>query len=214
MLLRIASHRSGWWSVMGINRNCILWAFFLLNINTSDEDLAVANSWLLFAKHCRHRRHLSAQMHSFNDQSGFQIDRLVNSSLSHSWWMNRLWESFFGFKSFPDQFNWWLHPSLNLLPPLAPPPTQLLVQAPVQYPTLDLNENQRSTIVGKATVEQPVSQITRSLASRADLVCRVRYTNVLPDLPFDPKYLRYPFSQDRYIVLLSCLQPDHLLLLD
>jgi hypothetical protein len=35
---------------------------------------------------------------------------------------------------------------------------------------------------------------------RSDLVCRVRYTNVLPDLPFDPKFLRYPFSQDRFII--------------
>lgn len=34
---------------------------------------------------------------------------------------------------------------------------------------------------------------------RSDLVCRVRYTNVLPDLPFDPKFLRYPFSQDRFV---------------
>jgi len=33
---------------------------------------------------------------------------------------------------------------------------------------------------------------------RSDLVCRVRYTNVLPDLPFDPKFLRYPFSHDRF----------------
>ncbi|CAF0905729.1 unnamed protein product [Didymodactylos carnosus] len=34
---------------------------------------------------------------------------------------------------------------------------------------------------------------------RSDLVCRVRYTNVLPDLPFDPKFLRYPFNPDRFV---------------
>lgn len=40
---------------------------------------------------------------------------------------------------------------------------------------------------------------------RSDLVCRVRYTNVLPDLPFDPKFLRYPFSQDRSFIIFRFL---------
>ncbi|KFM68346.1 RNA polymerase II-associated factor 1-like protein, partial [Stegodyphus mimosarum] len=28
---------------------------------------------------------------------------------------------------------------------------------------------------------------------RSDLVCRVKYCNTLPDIPFDPKFITYPF---------------------
>jgi len=31
-------------------------------------------------------------------------------------------------------------------------------------------------------------------AARSELVCRVKYSNVLPDIPFDPKFLSYPFE--------------------
>jgi len=34
---------------------------------------------------------------------------------------------------------------------------------------------------------------------RSGLICRVKYTNRLPDIPFDPKSIRYPFSRDRFI---------------
>lgn len=32
-----------------------------------------------------------------------------------------------------------------------------------------------------------------------DIICRVKYRNTLPDLPFDPKLLLYPFDPMRYI---------------
>ena len=33
---------------------------------------------------------------------------------------------------------------------------------------------------------------------RVDIVCRVKYCNTLPDLPFDPKFITYPFDATRY----------------
>ena len=33
---------------------------------------------------------------------------------------------------------------------------------------------------------------------RSDLICRVKYSNTLPDIPFDPKFLAYPFDTQRY----------------
>ncbi|KAI9561550.1 hypothetical protein GHT06_012509 [Daphnia sinensis] len=34
---------------------------------------------------------------------------------------------------------------------------------------------------------------------RTDLVCRVKYCNTLPDIPFDPKFITYPFDSNRFI---------------
>lgn len=34
---------------------------------------------------------------------------------------------------------------------------------------------------------------------RSDLVCRVKYNNALPDIPFDPKFITYPFETDRFV---------------
>ena len=33
---------------------------------------------------------------------------------------------------------------------------------------------------------------------RNDLLVTVKYTNNLPDVPFDPKYISYPFDPNRY----------------
>ncbi|XP_076464855.1 RNA polymerase II-associated factor 1 homolog [Babylonia areolata] len=33
---------------------------------------------------------------------------------------------------------------------------------------------------------------------RSDLVCRVKYNNSLPDIPFDPKFITYPFESNRF----------------
>ncbi|CAF4503377.1 unnamed protein product [Rotaria sp. Silwood2] len=52
----------------------------------------------------------------------------------------------------------------------------------------------------KIALYEEISYLSELFATiLSDLVCRVRYTNVLPDLPFDPKFLRYPFSQDRFV---------------
>ncbi|KAF7488611.1 RNA polymerase II-associated factor 1 -like protein [Sarcoptes scabiei] len=34
---------------------------------------------------------------------------------------------------------------------------------------------------------------------RLELLCRVKYCNTLPDIPFDPKFIVYPFSTKRFI---------------
>ncbi|KAK0058430.1 RNA polymerase II-associated factor 1 [Biomphalaria pfeifferi] len=33
---------------------------------------------------------------------------------------------------------------------------------------------------------------------RSELVCRVKYNNTLPDIPFDPKFITYPFESNRF----------------
>jgi RNA polymerase II-associated factor 1 len=33
----------------------------------------------------------------------------------------------------------------------------------------------------------------------SELVCRVKYCNTLPDIPFDPKFLSYPFESTRFV---------------
>lgn len=38
---------------------------------------------------------------------------------------------------------------------------------------------------------------------RSGVVCRVKYCNSLPDIPFDPKFITYPFDQNRYGAVLS-----------
>ncbi|KAF8774877.1 RNA polymerase II-associated factor 1 like protein [Argiope bruennichi] len=39
----------------------------------------------------------------------------------------------------------------------------------------------------------------RTGEKKSDLVCRVKYCNTLPDIPFDPKFITYPFSSNRYV---------------
>ena len=34
---------------------------------------------------------------------------------------------------------------------------------------------------------------------RSELICRVKYGNTLPDIPFDPKFLAYPFDPQRFV---------------
>lgn len=34
---------------------------------------------------------------------------------------------------------------------------------------------------------------------RSDIICRVKYCNTLPDIPFDLKFITYPFEGDRFV---------------
>jgi len=34
---------------------------------------------------------------------------------------------------------------------------------------------------------------------KSDLICRVKWNNSLPDLPFDPKFITYPFESNRFV---------------
>ncbi|MGH0114970.1 UNVERIFIED_CONTAM: hypothetical protein FKN15_065894 [Acipenser sinensis] len=39
----------------------------------------------------------------------------------------------------------------------------------------------------------------RTIPERSGVVCRVKYCNSLPDIPFDPKFITYPFDQHRFV---------------
>ncbi|XP_051631967.1 RNA polymerase II-associated factor 1 homolog [Manacus candei] len=39
----------------------------------------------------------------------------------------------------------------------------------------------------------------RTLPERSGVVCRVKFCNGLPDIPFDPKFITYPFDQSRFV---------------
>ncbi|XP_053577693.1 RNA polymerase II-associated factor 1 homolog [Bombina bombina] len=39
----------------------------------------------------------------------------------------------------------------------------------------------------------------RTVPERSGVVCRVKYCNTLPDIPFDPKFITYPFEQNRFV---------------
>ena len=43
--------------------------------------------------------------------------------------------------------------------------------------------------------------------SKADFVSRVKYNNNLPDIPFDAKFIAYPFESNRWVKLegLKCV---------
>ncbi|XP_072756643.1 RNA polymerase II-associated factor 1 homolog [Anoplolepis gracilipes] len=56
-------------------------------------------------------------------------------------------------------------------------------------PTIQTNSNQ--TDRDKRT--------TRPAEKRSELICRVKYCNTLPDIPFDPKFITYPFEPTRFI---------------
>merc|ERR1719431_1728448 len=51
-----------------------------------------------------------------------------------------------------------------------------------------------STRVPSTHRRQPGGTVERS-----GLICRVKYTNTLPDIPFDPKSIKYPFNRQRFI---------------
>lgn len=36
-------------------------------------------------------------------------------------------------------------------------------------------------------------------SSAVEIQCRIKYQNKLPDIPFDPKFISYPFDPNRFI---------------
>ncbi len=38
-----------------------------------------------------------------------------------------------------------------------------------------------------------------TVPGKSDLVCRIKYSNNLPDIPFDPKFVTYPFEANRFV---------------
>uniref|UniRef100_A0AAX7UI51 RNA polymerase II-associated factor 1 homolog n=1 Tax=Astatotilapia calliptera TaxID=8154 RepID=A0AAX7UI51_ASTCA len=49
---------------------------------------------------------------------------------------------------------------------------------------------------------------------KSGVVCRVKYCNTLPDIPFDPKFITYPFDQHRFVQYkATSLEKQHKLIL-
>ncbi|XP_042595919.1 RNA polymerase II-associated factor 1 homolog isoform X2 [Cyprinus carpio] len=55
------------------------------------------------------------------------------------------------------------------------------------------------TIQTQAQREDGHRSAHRSVPERSGVVCRVKYGNSLPDIPFDPKFITYPFDQHRFV---------------
>lgn len=41
--------------------------------------------------------------------------------------------------------------------------------------------------------------IAFGVSRRSELICRIKWNNSLPDLPFDPKFITYPFESNRFV---------------
>ncbi|XP_037080168.1 RNA polymerase II-associated factor 1 homolog [Pollicipes pollicipes] len=46
---------------------------------------------------------------------------------------------------------------------------------------------------------KPQPKHPHTVERRSELVCGVKYCNTLPDIPFDPKFINYPFEGNRYV---------------
>eukprot|EP00058_Branchiostoma_floridae_P021112 XP_002606602.1 hypothetical protein BRAFLDRAFT_209622 [Branchiostoma floridae] len=44
---------------------------------------------------------------------------------------------------------------------------------------------------------------------RSELVCRPKYTNALPDIPFDPKFITYPFESNSSIMFMLSVRAEY-----
>lgn len=55
------------------------------------------------------------------------------------------------------------------------------------------------TVDSRPKIGEKRSSSQRAAASRNDLLCSIKYKNTLPDVPFDPKFLTYPFDPLRFI---------------
>ncbi|EDW15919.1 RNA polymerase II-associated factor 1 homolog [Drosophila mojavensis] len=52
-----------------------------------------------------------------------------------------------------------------------------------------------NSAVNSATEKRPPRQTER----KSEIICRVKYGNNLPDIPFDLKFLQYPFDSNRFV---------------
>ncbi|KAK3561343.1 hypothetical protein QTP86_030648 [Hemibagrus guttatus] len=64
--------------------------------------------------------------------------------------------------------------------------------------TVSLRKRQESELE-VAELKMLRSSSHRTVPERSGVVCRVKYCNSLPDIPFDPKFITYPFDQHRFV---------------
>ncbi|KAI1286350.1 RNA polymerase II-associated factor 1 -like protein [Halotydeus destructor] len=52
-----------------------------------------------------------------------------------------------------------------------------------------------------STQKSPSSSVSRQRPQerKSELLCRVKWNNTLPDIPFDPKFITYPFDSNRFV---------------
>ncbi|XP_076302677.1 RNA polymerase II-associated factor 1 homolog [Lasioglossum baleicum] len=55
------------------------------------------------------------------------------------------------------------------------------------------------TIQTNGNTTERDKRTARPAEKRSELICRVKYCNTLPDIPFDPKFITYPFESTRFI---------------
>ncbi|KAF3430401.1 hypothetical protein E2986_10014 [Frieseomelitta varia] len=55
------------------------------------------------------------------------------------------------------------------------------------------------TIQTNGNTAERDKRTVRPAEKRSELICRVKYCNTLPDIPFDPKFITYPFESTRFI---------------
>ncbi|KAK0159803.1 hypothetical protein PV327_010876 [Microctonus hyperodae] len=55
------------------------------------------------------------------------------------------------------------------------------------------------TIQTNGNATERDTRAVRPTDKRSELICRVKYCNTLPDIPFDPKFITYPFESTRFI---------------
>ncbi|XP_012341260.1 RNA polymerase II-associated factor 1 homolog isoform X2 [Apis florea] len=55
------------------------------------------------------------------------------------------------------------------------------------------------TIQTNGNTAERDKRTARPAEKRSELICRVKYCNTLPDIPFDPKFITYPFESTRFI---------------
>nr|CAD7432293.1 unnamed protein product [Timema monikensis] len=71
-------------------------------------------------------------------------------------------------------------------------PTQANTTREAWQQETPLSPNLNIFLEGMLAVSDPIQP-------RSELVCRVKYCNTLPDIPFDPKFITYPFDSTRFI---------------
>ncbi|XP_024946178.1 RNA polymerase II-associated factor 1 homolog isoform X2 [Cephus cinctus] len=67
------------------------------------------------------------------------------------------------------------------------------------YDYCSSNEIMASIVRTNSNTDANDKRKARPVDNRSELICRVKYCNTLPDIPFDPKFITYPFESTRFI---------------
>ncbi|OTF70540.1 RNA polymerase II-associated factor 1-like protein, partial [Euroglyphus maynei] len=65
---------------------------------------------------------------------------------------------------------------------------------PTAQPTLTATTSATTTTTSTSSTSSK-----KPIERRPELFCKVKYSNTLPDIPFDPKFIVYPFDTNRFV---------------